>query len=122
MACPKNFAKIVKAAHPQVILLVKFRCSFLSVLSVQSVQSVLSDLPVRQLCYLNIGSYIGWIDRYSVFVNSTTITTNIETAVLSTLCPVRTLCPVCTVRSALPVKRFGMKLEVVHARWKLSDQ
>ena len=53
------------------------------VLSVLSVQSVLSDLSVRQLCRLNICNYIGWIDKYSVFVNSANITTSIETAVLS---------------------------------------
>ena len=53
----------------------------------------------RQRCRLNICSYIGWIDKYcicqfnqynykywdgsAVFVNSTNITTNIETAALS---------------------------------------
>ena len=36
-----------------------------------------------QHCHLNICCYIGWNDKYSVFVNSTNTTTNNETAALS---------------------------------------
>ena len=40
---------------------------------------------VRQYCRLNICRYIGYIDNtnFSVLVNSTNISTNIETAALS---------------------------------------
>ena len=41
-------------------------------------------LQIRQRDRLNNCCYIGWIDTYcTVFVNSTNLTTNIETAVLS---------------------------------------
>ena len=42
-----------------------------------------ADVKTRQRCRLNICSYIGWMTN-TVFVNSTNITTNVETAALST--------------------------------------
>ena len=50
----------------------------------RQVHFLLERLTTRQCGRLNICSYIGWIDKYCQFVNSTNITTNIETAELST--------------------------------------
>ena len=46
-------------------------------------------VSVRQRCRLNICSYIGWIDKYSICQFNQHNSTNIETAVLSSLLWVR---------------------------------